>query len=300
MSNVDFIKLAAPFQDDELEWRPQNIRRDGTAASALVYVTARAIMERLDSVVKPENWQDSYEIVGGNVKCKLSIRINDEWISKEDAADMTDIEAIKGGFSGALKRAAVKWGIGRYLYNADDAWFPCESEEVNGKMKWKAWKKGKDAPRLTIDGKPVNAVKVESEPEPVRNDPPAKPKGTVMDIPKSSAFPFPRDPMPPTDLGAAFVAARRALVDKNSDYADVVAPDKAKALAIRFDEALGTKAKERHEFNAYYFGTESTTEFTRADVGAVYEWLNSGVNTAKLEFEAWREQYAFETLGAAS
>lgn len=54
--------------------------------------------------------------------CKLGIRINGDWVWKTDGADNSDIEATKGGFSNALRRAAVKWGIGRYLYNLPDYW----------------------------------------------------------------------------------------------------------------------------------------------------------------------------------
>lgn len=39
-----------------------------------------------------------------------------EWIEKQDGAGATDMEPFKGGISGALKRAAVAWGIGRELY----------------------------------------------------------------------------------------------------------------------------------------------------------------------------------------
>ena len=56
--------------------------------------------------------------------CNLSIRVGGEWISKEDGAPFTDFEAFKGGISDALKRAAVKYGIGRYLYDAPIQWVP--------------------------------------------------------------------------------------------------------------------------------------------------------------------------------
>jgi hypothetical protein len=39
------------------------------------------------------------------------------WISRCDGADDTNIEGAKGGLSDAFKRAAVKFGIGRYLYH---------------------------------------------------------------------------------------------------------------------------------------------------------------------------------------
>ncbi len=48
--------------------------------------------------------------------CYLSIRCDGEWVTKSDGAGDTNIEAEKGGISDALKRAAQKFGIGRYLY----------------------------------------------------------------------------------------------------------------------------------------------------------------------------------------
>src|SRR5690606_17516766 len=37
-------------------------------------------------------------------------------------AGNTDVEADKGGISDAFKRAAVKWGVGRYLYGVESPW----------------------------------------------------------------------------------------------------------------------------------------------------------------------------------
>ena len=42
------------------------------------------------------------------------------WITKWDGAENTDVEGVKGGLSGAMKRAAVQWGIGRYLYGLEE------------------------------------------------------------------------------------------------------------------------------------------------------------------------------------
>lgn len=121
-----FMKLAEPFREDEIEWRVQQSGKGnkGIWAKVLAYVSARAIMDRLDEVVGPENWQDEYAPgPGGGVLCRLSIYFGDGlWICKQDVAENTDFEPIKGGVSGAFKRAAVKWGIGRYLYNLEEGW----------------------------------------------------------------------------------------------------------------------------------------------------------------------------------
>ena len=56
--------------------------------------------------------------------CGISIWDSEKegWVTKWDGADDTAIEPIKGGLSGAMKRAAVQWGIGQYLYDIDDMW----------------------------------------------------------------------------------------------------------------------------------------------------------------------------------
>ncbi len=72
-------------------------------------------MDRLDEVFGCEKWSDEYQVLEIGVTCKLSVKLNGEFITKEDAAPFTSIEALKGSFSDALKRAAVKFGIGRYL-----------------------------------------------------------------------------------------------------------------------------------------------------------------------------------------
>ncbi|MFD1104199.1 Rad52/Rad22 family DNA repair protein, partial [Sphingobium olei] len=71
--------------------------------------------------------------------CTIAIKCGDEWISKSDGAGDTDVEGQKGAVSDAFKRAAVKWGVGRYLYDMDAVWAECESYEKNGKKMWKRW-----------------------------------------------------------------------------------------------------------------------------------------------------------------
>jgi len=89
---------------------------------ALAYIDARDVMERLDSVMTPVNWQRSYSHADAKTICDLSLRIDGEWISKADGAGDSDIEAEKGAISDAFKRAAVNWGIGRYLYDIPSIW----------------------------------------------------------------------------------------------------------------------------------------------------------------------------------
>jgi hypothetical protein len=108
--------LRQPIQPNEIEWRVQSAK--GGKTTIVPYIQSRAVMNRLDEAFGPENWQDSYrEWKGKGVMCTLSIRHDGEWISKEDGADDTAIESTKGGISDALKRAAVKIGVARDLYD---------------------------------------------------------------------------------------------------------------------------------------------------------------------------------------
>jgi len=114
--------LSKPFPAKDIEWRVQSagVKNEKPWAMVLAYVTNRAIMERLDQAVGVGNWKNEFkEWMKDSVLCGISIKIDGEWVTKWDGADQTDIEATKGGLSGAMKRAAVQWGIGRYLYNLD-------------------------------------------------------------------------------------------------------------------------------------------------------------------------------------
>src|SRR5262245_28310598 len=109
-----FAALAAPFDPDEVRVRSQ-------AARQLHYVTARTVMNRLDDVLGPENWWDDFVPLEHSVMCRLTIRLPDGSIlTKSDAggyAGMADPgDDDKSGFADAFKRAAVKFGVGRYLY----------------------------------------------------------------------------------------------------------------------------------------------------------------------------------------
>ena len=98
-------------------YEPRKVQfRKGPGGKELAYITARDVMDRLDEVFEAAGWQTRYDYIGGRMICYLSCKVKGEWITKADGADDTQIEAAKGGISDSLKRAAVLWAIGRYLY----------------------------------------------------------------------------------------------------------------------------------------------------------------------------------------
>jgi len=127
-------QLQAPFEPKDIEWRVQRAMstQKGPKAVVLAYVTNRAIMNRLDEVFGVGNWKNEYkEWRDKGVLCGISAKVNDEWVTKWDGAEETNIEAVKGGFSGSMKRAAVQWGIGRYLYNLEETWVDIQDRGQN-------------------------------------------------------------------------------------------------------------------------------------------------------------------------
>ena len=121
-----YSELLAPFPVDEIEWRVGATNQGKTKGIALAYLNARTVMDRLDNVCGPQNWQCRYPHANGKTCCEIGIKIDDEWIWKSDGAGDTDFEGVKGAFSDAFKRAAVRWGIGRYLYDLDAPWVDIE------------------------------------------------------------------------------------------------------------------------------------------------------------------------------
>jgi len=108
-------KLKRPFPVNKISWK------EGKGDSGeLAYITARDVMNRLDEVMGQNMWQSKFDYVGDRMICTISCYSStlNEWISKSDGAADSRIEGAKGGCSDSFKRAAVHWGIGRYLYYA--------------------------------------------------------------------------------------------------------------------------------------------------------------------------------------
>lgn len=122
--------LSAPFQSADIEWRISATNSAKTSGLAVPYVTNRAIQTRLDSTVGIDGWHNDFVPWKGESAqlCGISIYFpsQEAWITKWDGADDSDIESVKGGLSDSMKRAAVEWGIGRYLYGMTQKWVSIE------------------------------------------------------------------------------------------------------------------------------------------------------------------------------
>jgi len=119
--------LKKPFTSSQISWRVGRKSKAGDKAIPFAYLTARDVMDRLDEVCGLESWQAEYPFPGC---CRIGIRAEfdggsmQQWIWRANMADDTAIEAVKGGASDAFKRAAVLFGIGRYLYDLPNVYVP--------------------------------------------------------------------------------------------------------------------------------------------------------------------------------
>lgn len=126
MSDDEIIDLLAqPFEPFEVQFKPSVVQ--GNRALALAYIDARVVQDRLDKVLGVANWQDEYvTLPDGSVVCRLRLRLGGEWITKMDVGGESEQkdpgDRRKAAFSDALKRAAVKFGVGRYLYRLPSQW----------------------------------------------------------------------------------------------------------------------------------------------------------------------------------
>jgi hypothetical protein len=233
MSEIILADLSKPFPREAIHWRAQNLTQSGDKALALAYLDARDVMDRLDEVCGPANWQSRYtETARGRVLCEIGIRIDGEWVWKSDGAGDTAVEGEKGGISDALKRAAVQWGIGRYLYRLDAVWAPCESVEKGGKRYWKAWK-----------GSPWDSVRgAQRQPQQPASPAPAKPAA-----PPAKPAPINRTPSgqpAPADMAIKALSGADSVDQLNAIWRDL--PKSIQALP----EVVGAGANRKAELQS--------------------------------------------------
>ena len=131
---MNLADLKKPFPPDCISWRVGSTTKDKSKGMALAYIDARDVMQRLDDVCGPENWQCDYPHAAQKTVCRIGIRVGDEWVWKANGAGDSDIEAEKGALSDAFKRAAVLWGIGQYLYDLESPWVALDTKTVGDKV----------------------------------------------------------------------------------------------------------------------------------------------------------------------
>jgi hypothetical protein len=122
-------QLREPFDPSDVDFRVQGKANEQTSrAQVVAYIDARAVQDRLDAVVGAGNWAFDWQPLviekSDIMVAKGTLTIHG--VSKSDVGSASTFEQSLGAVSHCFKRAAVHWGIGRYLYNLPMNWVSVE------------------------------------------------------------------------------------------------------------------------------------------------------------------------------
>lgn len=126
---VEKLKAPIPYS-----WRVQSRTKDRSKAMCTAYIDARDVMNVLDQHCE-YGWESQFKDVAGFIFAGIGIRDdkgNTHWRwdagqrVEDNAQDQMYDQAAKSAASDAFKRAAVQWGVGRFLYDLDIVSLPCD------------------------------------------------------------------------------------------------------------------------------------------------------------------------------
>jgi hypothetical protein len=119
--------LEMPFDPSLLSWKPQTVKEN--RCYPVVYVDARDVMDRLNWVVGPGNWETKYIPMYDkqSVQCDLTVVFpSGKTVTRSDVGSFSEQpdmgDKVKSAYSDSLKRAAVQFGIGAYFYGIKSEW----------------------------------------------------------------------------------------------------------------------------------------------------------------------------------
>ena len=128
-------RLQAPFATHLVSWKTQAFNKDRTRAMAVAYIDARCVQDRLDSTC-PDEWSFRIEVIPGTPTPTVRGSLTVLGITREDIGEAGEGDAgtLKAAASDALKRCAVQFGIGRYLYDLPRQWCDYDSQKKEFKV----------------------------------------------------------------------------------------------------------------------------------------------------------------------
>lgn len=119
MTNTDFLADLLPKLQKKMpyKWRVQSFSKNKPQATCVAYIDARDVMDRLDECCT-FGWERLHSEFKGHLYCGISIVMPDgNKLTRWDCGVESNTDAEKGEASDSFKRAAVNWGIGRFLYD---------------------------------------------------------------------------------------------------------------------------------------------------------------------------------------
>jgi hypothetical protein len=262
---IDFAALAAHFPPGEVSWRLGSVSKPKKRGMALAYLDARNVMDRLDDVCGPDGWQCTYPHAHTKTVCSVGIWCGEErgWVWKTNGAGDSDIEAEKGAMSDAFKRAAVLWGIGRYLYTLASPWVEVEEIGQTGKFKF-----------ADSAQKELNMVLYRA----------AQPRD-------AAPAPKPSPPAQSSAHGQQLAADDSHLVDKDRNKGEAPgAPTEATRMAARAAKIKDATDKRIKALTSKTWTAAELDDFTRENLDWI-EWMRDPENKATADYNRFKKAH---------
>jgi hypothetical protein len=146
--NSNYLQSILPSLSEKMpyKWRVQSFSKNKAEATCVAYIDSRDVMDRLDKVCI-YGWERSHSEIKGNIYAVVTIIMPDgSRISRMDCGTESSTEKEKGESSDSFKRAAVNWGVGRFLYDLEIKRLPANAKKEsnnwpyvvdgNGKQVW--------------------------------------------------------------------------------------------------------------------------------------------------------------------
>ncbi len=123
---LDHIKkLSAPFDEKTLGIKVQSLSKDRTKAMLVCYLQHTDVYVRLESV-DPAWASEILSVDWVQDACFTRMRLTVQGTSRENVGEGGD---PKSAASDAIKRCAMLFGVGRYLYDSETVWVPYNEQQ---------------------------------------------------------------------------------------------------------------------------------------------------------------------------
>lgn len=120
LTKEDIAILVAKFPEEKLGVKVNSFSKDRTRAMLVLYLQHTDVYERIEMV--DPSWQS---MVTHTHKLEdvifVSMTMTIKGVTRENVGEGQD---YKAAYSDALKRCAMLFGVGRYLYDIETIWVP--------------------------------------------------------------------------------------------------------------------------------------------------------------------------------
>jgi hypothetical protein len=191
LTDDDIKKLKRPFPDETIGVKVNNFSKDRTKAMLIQYLQHTDVYDRIEEV------DPTWSCMAGTpfyiakviaVPMKLSIK----GVTRENIGEGED---YKSAYSDALKRAAMLFGIGRYLYDAEQVWVSY-NEQTDKYKKWTIEDFNKNKKKGPVNENTSNGAKQNKEsasadakpPGPAESNPAPKTGGGITEPQRKRLF----------------------------------------------------------------------------------------------------------------